>query len=189
MIKNWIRRSSLPFTLPILKGMAVVYIKDMGDEIPDTKCKDIYCEVCRHNIKKLGWAKHLMTKKHIENEKGVEEVEKKQCWKCRCLRVLELYGGENATCNVCLGYRESWAKRNEEKVREMNRNYRENMKDDIKEKKKAYSQIEIWCGICECNVRKCKWKRHEESKRHRMGGGGGNLGGGGGNLGGAGVVG
>ena len=51
----------------------------MEDEIPDTKCKEIYCEVCRHNIKKLGWAKHLKTKKHIENEEGVEEVEKKQC--------------------------------------------------------------------------------------------------------------
>ena len=79
------------------------------EEIPDTKCKEIYCEVCRHNIKKLGWAKHLKTKKHVENEKGVEEVEKKQCRKCGCWRVLELYRGENATCNICLGYRESWA--------------------------------------------------------------------------------
>ena len=94
----------------------------MEDEIPDTKCKEIYCEVCRHNIKKLGWAKHLKTKKHIENEKGVEEVEKKQCRKCGCWRVLELYRGENATCNICLGYRESWAKKNEEKVRVMNKN-------------------------------------------------------------------
>ena len=56
--------------------MAVVYIKDMGDEIPGTKCKEISCEVCKHNIRKLGWAKHLNTRKHIENEKGVEEVEK-----------------------------------------------------------------------------------------------------------------
>ena len=87
----------------------------MGDEIPDTKCKEMYCEVCRHNIKKLGWAKHLKTKKHRENEKGVEEVEKKQCRKCGCRRVLELYRVENATCNVGLGCRESWAKKNEEK--------------------------------------------------------------------------
>ena len=68
----------------------------MEDEIPDTTCKEIYCEVCRHNIRKWGWAKHLNTKKHIENEKGVEEVEKKQCRKCGCWRVLELYRGENA---------------------------------------------------------------------------------------------
>ena len=94
----------------------------MEIKIPDTKCKDIYCEVCRHNVRKLGWAKHLMTKKHIDNENGVEEVEKKQCWKCRCWRVLELYRGENATCNICLGYRESWAGKNPEKVRVMKRN-------------------------------------------------------------------
>ena len=108
----------------------------MDDEIPDAKCKEIYCEVCRHNIKKLGWAKHLKTKKHIENEKGVEEVEKKQCRKCGCWRVLELYRGENATCNVCLGYRESWAKKNEEKVRVMNKNYW----DEHREEKREYNK-------------------------------------------------
>ena len=63
----------------------------MEDEIPDTKRKEINCEVCRHNIKKLGWAKHLRTRKHIENEKGVEEVEKKQCV-------------ENVDAGECLNY-------------------------------------------------------------------------------------
>ena len=63
----------------------------MEDEIPDAKRKEIYCKVCKHNIKKLGWAKHLRTRKHIENEKGVEEVEKKQC-------------GENVDAGECLNY-------------------------------------------------------------------------------------
>ena len=27
-----------------------------------------------------------------------------------------------STCNICLGYRESWAKKNKEKVRVMNKN-------------------------------------------------------------------
>ena len=70
----------------MFKGIVLVYINDMEDNIPDTKCKENYCEVCRHNIR---------TKKHIENEKGVEEVEKKRCRKCGCWRVLELYE-ENA---------------------------------------------------------------------------------------------
>ena len=87
-----------------------------------------------------------------------DEEEKKQCRKCGCWRVLELYRGENATCNICLGHRENWAKTNAEKVKEMKKNYCQDMKDDIKEKG-IYNQIEIWCGICECNVRKCKWKR------------------------------
>ena len=98
-----------------------------------------------------------------------DEEDKKRCRKCRCWRVLELYRGENATCNICLGYTEKWAKKNAEKVREMNKNYREDMKDDIKEKKKAYSQIEIDCGVCGCKVRKCKWNRHVKTKKHILG--------------------
>ena len=147
------------------------------EEIPDTKCKEIYCEVCRHNIRKLGWAKHLKTKKHIENETGVEEVEKKQCRTCGCWRVLELYRGENATCNICLGYRESWAKKNEEKVRVMNKNYWDEHKVEKKVYNKEYSQREVDCEVCECRVRNCKWARHLVSRKHMLGGGGGKVGG------------
>ena len=45
---------ALPFVSSIFTGLVVVYIKDMEDEIPDTKCKEIYCEVCRHNIRNWG---------------------------------------------------------------------------------------------------------------------------------------
>ena len=176
---------SLPFVSSIFKGI-VVCIKDMESEIPDTKCKEIYCEVCRQNIKKLGWAKHLKTKKHIENENGVEEVAKKQCRKCGCWRVLELYRGENATCNVCLGYRESWAKKNEEKVRDMNKNYWDEHREEKKAYNKDYSKLEIECEVCECKVRKCNWAKHVGSKKHILGGGGGkvddDVGGGGGRV-------
>ena len=155
--------------------MVVIYIKDMEGENSEENKNEKYCEFCKCNIKKLGWAKHVRTNKHIENVNGTEKVEKKQCRKCRCWRVLELYRGENLTCNICLGHRENWAKKNPEKVKEMNRKYREENPDEIREKKKAYNQIEIWCGICECNVKKCKWKRHEESNKHRMGISSGNL--------------
>ena len=62
----------------------------MDHKIPDTKCKGIYCEVCRHNVRKLGWATHLRTRKHIDNEKGVEEVEKNNV--------------ENVDAGECLNY-------------------------------------------------------------------------------------
>ena len=156
------------------------------EEIPDTKCKEIYCEVCRHNIRKLGWAKHLRTRKHIENEKGVEEVEKKQCRTCGCWRVLELYRGENATCNIYLGYRETWAKKNEEKVRVMNKNYWDEHREEKREYNKEYSQREVDCEVCECKVRKCNWARHVRTRKHILGGGGGkvddDMGGGGGKV-------
>ena len=137
--------------------------------------RNIYGEVCRHNIRKLGWAKHLRTRKRIENEKGVEEVEKKQCRKCGCWRVLELYRGENTTCNICLGYREHWAKKNEEKVRVMNKNYWDEHREEKKAYNKEYSQREIECEVCECWVKKCNWARHVGTRKHMLGGGGGKV--------------
>ena len=125
----------------------------------------------------------MRSRKQIDNENGVEEVEKKQCRKCGCWRALEIYRGENATCNTCLGYRESWAKKSEEKVRVLNKNYW----DEHKEKKvynKEYSKLEIECEVCECRVRKCNWARHLGTRKHMLGGGGGkvdgHVGGGGG---------
>ena len=131
-----------------------------------------FVSIILRNYKKLGWAKHLRTRKHSENEKGVEEAEKKQCRKCGCWRVLELYRGENATCNICLGYRESWAGKNPEKVRVMNRNYWAEHREEKKVYNKEYSQREIECEVCECKVRKCNWARHLGSKKHMLGCGG-----------------
>ena len=32
--------------------------------------------------------------------------------------------------------------------------------------------IEMWCEVCACKVRKCKWRRHIESRKHRWVGSG-----------------
>ena len=83
-----------------------------------------------------------------------------------------------------LGVRESWAKKNEEKVRDMNRNYWVLHKEEKKAYNKEYSKLEIECEVCECKVRKCNWARHLGSRKHMLGGGGGkvdgDVGGGGG---------
>ena len=89
--------------------------------------------------------------------------------------MLELYRGENATCNVYLGYRENWAKKNE-KVRVMNKNYWDEHREEKTEYNKEYSKLEIECEVCECKVRKCNWARHLVSRKHRLGGGGGKVG-------------
>ena len=62
--------------------------------------------------------------------------------------MLELYRGENATCNICLGYRENWAKKNEEKVRVMNKNYWDEHREEKREYNKEYSQREVDCEVC-----------------------------------------
>ena len=111
-----------------LKDKLVVYIKGMN----------IYCEVCEGSIRKNGWKEHLKTRKHRVacGEIVVEEVEKKQCWKCKGHKALEMFRGDNATCNGCLARRKKWADNNPEKVRELSRKYGE----EHKEEKKAYNQ-------------------------------------------------
>ena len=70
---------------------------------------------------------HLTTRKHgIVCDIVVEEVEK-QCCKCRGHKVLNMFRGDNATCNGCLAHRKKWAGSNPEKVRELSRKYGEEM--------------------------------------------------------------
>ena len=141
----------------------------------------IYCEVCECNIKKSNWGKHLKTTKHgiTSGNIVVEEVEKKQCCKCRWHKVLEMFSGENATCNVCLAHRKKWADNNPEKVRELSRKYGEEHKEEKKVYNQEYNQREVECEVCRCKVRKCNWLRHLESRKHRdgvgNGGGGGDM--------------
>ena len=95
------------------------------------------------------------------------------------------YTGEKiSTCNICLGYRESWAKKNEEKVRVMNKNCWDEHREEKREYNKEYSRREIECEVCECKVRKCNWAKHLGTRKHMLGGGGGkvdgDVGGGGG---------
>ena len=122
-------------------------------------------------------AKHLKTTKHgiACGEIVVEEVEKKQCWKCRGHKGLEMFRGGNATCNGCLAHREKWAGNNAEKVRELWQKYHAEHREEINEKKKVYNQLEVDCAVCGCRVRKNKWARHVRTRKHMLGveGGGG----------------
>ena len=61
--------------------------------------------------KKSGWVGHLTTRKHgiACGDVVVEEIEKKQYCKCRGHKVLEMFRGDNATCDGCLARRKKWA--------------------------------------------------------------------------------
>ena len=53
----------------------------------------------------------------------VDEVEKKQCCKCRGHKRFEMFRGDSATCKGCLAYREKWAGNNTERVEESGQKY------------------------------------------------------------------
>ena len=164
------------YDLPIFKGIVAIDIKDMKVENVS-----VYCEICDCKIMRSCWKKHLKTNKHIQNANGeveeVEEVEKRRCGQCGCNKELGMFNGNNVTCNVCLKRWRRWAGNNVEKKKETNKRWRDGHKESTKEYNKEYNLREVWCGICECNVRKCKWKRHEETRKHKMGSSGGKVGG------------
>ena len=73
------------------------------------------------------------------------------------------------------GYRESWAGKNPEKVRVMNKNYWAEHREEKKAYNEEYSQREIECEVCECRVRKSNWARHVGTRKHMLGSGGGKV--------------
>ena len=88
--------------------MAVVYVKDIMEIIE--------CKVCGSKVKKWQWEKHLETKTHKSKIKDGElvedvviEIDWKQCKKCKSHRSLDMFSGENATCNKCLDAWHDWA--------------------------------------------------------------------------------
>ena len=60
---------------------------------------EYYCEVCERNIKNSEFGTFENTKAWNLCGVVVEEVEKKQCCKCRGHTGLEMFSGENAICN------------------------------------------------------------------------------------------
>ena len=100
-----------PTPEPIFKGMEVVYIKDM----------EVECRACGQRMKKWCWEKHVRGSKHRENIRSEDfaldnvcvespdEKERKQCRKRNCYKGLDLYRGENETCNLCIDSRKRWA--------------------------------------------------------------------------------
>ena len=56
---------------------------------------------------------------------------------------------------------------NPEKFREKDKRYRERNSEKIKASRKEYNKIEIDCEFCECKVKKCRWKAHTETEKHK----------------------
>ena len=99
--------------------------------------------------------------------------------KCRGHKVLEMFRGDDATCNRCLARR----KKNGQAIQTKSgsRKYGEEHKEEKKAYNQEWNRREAGCKSCGCKVKKCNWLRHLRTKKHRNGvenkGGGGDMGG------------
>ena len=142
----------------------------------------IECKVCGSKVKKWQWEKHLETKTHKSKIKDGElvedvviEIDWKRCRKCRSHRSLDMYSGENATCNKCLDSWHDWANRNPEKRKEGNKKYWDEHKEEKRKYNEEYRKFEIDCEVCGCKIKKSNWARHVKTGKHILGVNGGNL--------------
>ena len=102
---------------------------------------DIYSQVCGCSIKKSNWEKLLKTRKHgiVCGDIVVEEIQGH--------KGLEMFRGENATCNGCVAHREKWAGNNPEKIKELWQNYHVENRGVINEKRKHIIKL-MWIVLC-----------------------------------------
>ena len=56
---------------------------------------------------------------------------------------------------------------NPEKFREREKKYREANSEKIKANSKEYRKLKIDCEVCKCKVKKCRWKAHPETQKHK----------------------
>ena len=130
----------------------------------------IDCQVCKRNIKKIGWGEHLRTQRHGIACGSIvveEEVMKKHC-KCRGHKGLDMFRRENATCNGCLAHRKNWRIITQKKLGSCHGSVEEH-KETRKAYNQQYNQREVHCEVCGCRVKKCNWLRHLGTRKHRDG--------------------
>ena len=108
----------------------------------DIRMQIITCEVCGSKVKRYNWLKHLQTKTHKKKANDEDRthlagvMDWKQCGKCKAPRSLDMFKGENETCNRCLDRNKRWAEKNHESEKKK----RDERKDEKKEYNKEYER-------------------------------------------------
>ena len=85
-------------------------------------------------------------------------MEKQYCKRCNATKPVEEFNGINKYCIRCLKKEREKHQNNKEQRHQQSNKYREAHKEEInarmKEYSKVYNQIEVFCDICQCKVKK-----------------------------------
>ena len=96
-------------------------------------------------------------------------MEKQYCKRCNATKPVEEFNGINKYCIRCLEKEREKHQNNKEQRHQQSKKYREAHKEEInarrKEYSKVYNQIEVFCDICQCKVKKCRWSEHKKKLR------------------------
>lgn len=164
--KNYLNRQ---FNKMIIFGFTKLInaLWQQNNEKTDEKTNEKTDEKTDENIK---------TFKEINQEKEkTDEVEKKQCTKCKVIRLTNDFKEGRTQCNKCLAIKQKYRENHREKLNEKAKEYYENNKDKKAEYNKKYREEnkekineKIECPLCKCFINKTHIDRHFNTKKHQM---------------------
>ena len=108
--------------------------------------------------------------KTLKDKSTYYSMEQYTCADCGIKKDLDKFTGKNTTCNACLEKGRRWRAKNPDKVKAKWAEYYEENKPEIlaknREYRKIYNLIEVGCEVCECKVKKCRWRKHILTRKH-----------------------
>ena len=98
-------------------------------------------------------------------------MEYQYCKNCNATKHIDCFNGKNKYCIRCLEKYRERHQLNKDKRREQWKRYYENHRDELYENKKeylkSYNQIEVYCEMCECHIKKSGWTKHIQTNKHQ----------------------
>ena len=95
-----------------------------------------------------------------------ENPDVRTCSNCHVKKELDKCVRKNLARERCLKRKKQYRANNPDQVKERNQRYKENG-EQIKAKRKEYTKNGIDCEFCECKVKKCRWKKQIETRKHK----------------------
>ena len=99
-------------------------------------------------------------------------MEMRYCNRCNATKSIECFNDKNKYCLRCLEKNREKYYKNRDKKNARAKIYRSEHKEEtyarMKEYNKTYTQIEVRCTICDCNVKKCRWSKHCQTMKHKQ---------------------
>ena len=89
--------------------------------------------------------------------------DKRQCSKCKVLRIVDDFKEGRKQCNVCLDNKRRYREKHKEELSNNNKEYHEKNREELNTKRNEKTE----CLICKCMVRKYTMNRHNQSMKRQ----------------------
>ena len=95
-----------------------------------------------------------------------KKTEVKKCSKCKVLQPLNRYAEGRTQCNVCLEIKRRYREKHRQELRDKQKEYYSQNKEERAEYGKQYRQQYIECNVCRVMIKQCRKTEHERTKTH-----------------------